>query len=128
LQYAQSNELNIQTEVPASPAAQSHVLAACCLEPLLPKTVLVVVELFTSQVVSPAHRDELFRGAFRTEDVMRCAFQLWTIWDYMAWKKPFGAPGTAERQRAYAIQGDAHLSIARDDCERQEDVVRSQAG
>ena len=64
----------------------------------------IVVELFTSQGCSscpPA--DALLVELAKRPDVLALGFHV-DYWDRLGWKDPLSAPGSTERQRAYAQQ------------------------
>lgn len=79
---------------------------AALVTPLRAQENPVVVELYTSQGCSscPA-ADALLHELAERDDVIALALHV-DYWDYIGWKDPFGHPAHAERQRAYAAQGN----------------------
>lgn len=74
-------------------------------QPAVAQQNTVVVELYTSQGCSscpPA--DKILHELADREDVIALALHV-DYWDYIGWKDPFADPAHAERQRAYARQG-----------------------
>ncbi|MEM7520744.1 MAG: DUF1223 domain-containing protein, partial [Pseudomonadota bacterium] len=85
----------------------SFVLALGSLaQPVVGQDTPVVVELYTSQGCSscpPA--DALMHELAGRDDVIALAMHV-DYWDYIGWKDPFGNPAHADRQRAYAAEGN----------------------
>ena len=66
----------------------------------------VVVELYTSQgCASCPAADALLLELAERDDVIALALHV-DYWDYIGWKDPFGDPVHADRQRAYAAEGN----------------------
>jgi len=89
----------------------------------------VVVELFTSQGCSSCPPADAFLGKLaKRPDVIALGYHV-DYWDRLGWKDPLSAPGSTERQRAYArTLGVAEIYTPQMVVDGKRDVVGSDRG
>lgn len=67
------------------------------------RTIVTVVELFTSQGCSSCPPADAFLGELANRDDVIALSQHVNYWDYLGWKDPYANAPSTDRQRAYAL-------------------------